>query len=119
MDQASGAGRALVAAGHLDKHAIVVVANPIHLSITTVSGATASDIDEDLGAVPGGATVTDWTIHLPTPDPVGDIVRAATTGSSHLSAEVPLSESATKVAGSSSESALNLGALAERTREGR
>ena len=85
MEHASTVGRALVAAGHLDKHAIVVVADPVYLNITTVSGSAATNLDEDLGPVPGGATASEWMIYLPTPDPVGDVVRSAVVGSSHLS----------------------------------
>ena len=51
----------LVAGGHLDKHALVVVADPVYLNITTVSGIAATNLDEDLGPVPGGATSTEWT----------------------------------------------------------
>lgn len=116
MDKSSGVGRALIAGGHLEKHSIVLVADPIHLSINTVSGVAASNLDEDLGPVPGGATATDWMIHLPTPDPIGDTVRSAIKGVAHLSAEPP-AESSTKSATSEAESVLNLDALARRAEE--
>lgn len=119
MEHASTVGRALVAAGHLDKHAVVVVADPIYLNITTVSGVAASTLDEDLGPVPGGATATDWTIYLPTPDPLSESVRAAVAGVSHLSAEEPPGESTSKAAASEQVSVLNLDALAQRAQERR
>lgn len=119
MEHASSVGRALVAAGHLDKHALVVVADPIYLNITTVSGVAATTLDEDLGPVPGGATATDWMIYLPTPEPVAEAVRAAASGASHLSAEEPPDESASKAAAPVRASVLNLDALAQRAQERR
>ena len=117
MDAVSGVGRALVAGGHLEKHAVVLVADPVHVNITTVSGKGATGLDEDLGPVPGGATATDWTIYLPTPDPVGDAVRSAVKGVAHLSADEPPSEWVTKSAMSEGASVLNLDALAQRALE--
>lgn len=119
LEHASTVGRALVAAGHLDKHAIVVVAEPIYLNITTVSGMAATTLDEDLGPVPGGATATDWTIYLPTPEPVAEAVCAAVSGASHLSAGEPPVESISKSAASDPQSVLNLDALAQRAQERR
>lgn len=122
MDQASTVGRALVAAGHIDKHPVVVVADPVYLTIRTVSGVAATTFDEDLGPVPGGATATDWTIYLPTPDPLAESVRAAVAGVSHLSAEEPPGESVSKSAASAASeqvSVLNLDALSRRAQERR
>jgi hypothetical protein len=97
----------------------VVVADPVYLNITTVSGVAATTLDEDLGPVPGGATATDWTIYLPTPDPLAESVRAAISGVSHLSAEEPPSESTSKSAASEQVGVLNLDALAQRAQERR
>jgi|GEM_PF-3251484 len=119
MEIASAAGRMLVAGGHLEKHAIVVVADPVYLSITTVSGVMATNLEEDLTPVPGGTTAREWTIYVPTPDPIGDAVRLAIMGSSHLSAEEPPNESTTKLASSENESVLNLDAITRREREPR
>jgi hypothetical protein len=117
MESASAIGRALVAAGHLDKYAIVVVADPIYLNITTVSGSAATDLEEDLGPVPGGATATGWTVFLPTPDPVGDAVRTGVAGLPHFSADEPPGETMTKSASSEEANVLNLDALAQRAQE--
>lgn len=119
VEAASAVGRALVAAGHLDAHPVVVVADPVYLNITTVSGTEATNLDENLGPVPGGAMVTDWMIYLPTPDPIAEAVRAATASHANLSSDEPPAESATPTTkAASSDSALNLAALAERA-EGR
>jgi hypothetical protein len=117
VEAASTVGRALVAAGHLDEYPVVVVADPLYLDITTVSGGPASTLEENLGPVPGGATSTDWMIYLPTPDPVADAVRAAVAAHSHLSAEEPPADSGTYLAKVETESVLNLAALADRARE--
>lgn len=86
---AAPAGMMLIAGGHLDRHPLVVDADPVHLSITTVSGSAAMALEENLAPVPGGASATAWTVYLPTPNPVGDAVRAVVAGRSHLSAEEP------------------------------
>jgi len=117
LKAASPVGIMLVAGGHLDKHPVVVVADPVYLTISTVSGDAALSLDEDLGPVPGGTTVTEWTVYLPTPDPVGDAVRSAITGAAHLSADEPPGESTTKAARLSEGSVLDLDALANRARE--
>jgi hypothetical protein len=119
MEAASPVGRVLVAGGHLNKHAVVIVADAVHLSVTTVSGVAATNLEEDLGPAPGGATATEWMIYLPTPDPVGDAVRSAIAGASHLSADEPPGESTTTSARSEEANVLNLDALARRAQERR
>lgn len=89
MAAAAPAGVMLVAAGHLERHPVVLVAAPIHLSINTVSGTAAMGLDENLTPVPGGASANTWTVHLPTPEPLGDAVRDAIRGKAHLSSEEP------------------------------
>src|SRR4051812_33747696 len=70
VDSALAAARpallGLVAGGHLDDEPLVLVAPPIHLSVTTISGDGALTLEENL-QVPGGAGVEAWTIHLPAP----------------------------------------------------
>jgi hypothetical protein len=96
MAAAEPAGTMLIAGGHLDRHPLVVVADPFRLLITTVSGAAAPALDENLAVVPGGAAATSWTIHLPTPEPIGEAVRAVARRDSHLSADDPPAEGRTK-----------------------
>src|SRR5207245_2308156 len=99
MEIAAPVGRILIAAGHLDKHPVVLVAAPVHLSITTVSGTAAAMVDENLAPVPGGASAAEWTLHLPTPDPMAQIVRQIVAESEHLSAETAPTSVAEKSAG--------------------
>ncbi len=117
MEAVGSVGRVLVAGGHLDKYALVVVADPVYLNITTTSGVAATNLNEDLGPVPGGATSTEWTIHLPTPDPLGDAVRSAVSGVSHVSADDPPGESMSKSSPAEQANVLNLAALAQRAQE--
>jgi len=117
MAAAAPAGVMLIAAGHLDRHAVVIVAPPLHLSITTVSGTAASTVEENLGPVPGGASADDWVIHLPTPDPLGDVVRSVAKGSARLSTEPPPDDAA-KSASQVEGDLIDLEALAKRRPEG-
>jgi hypothetical protein len=93
LDLARPAGLLLIAGGHLDRAAIVLLAGSVHLSITTVSGEAALSLEENLSAVPGGADASEWTVYLPTPDPIAAEVRRIASGSPHLSAKEPPSSS--------------------------
>jgi len=113
MQAAAPIGMMLVAGGHFDRYPLVIVADSIHLSITTVSGQAAIGLDENLEPVPGGASATGWTVYLPTPDPIGDAVRAAVADQSHLSADEPPVDAENKSASTSAE-VVDLDALARR-----
>ena len=111
MEAAAPAGRMLVAGGHLDAHPVVLVAAPVHVSITTASGVAATSLEENLEPVPGGASATAWTVYLPTPDPLGDAVRAVAAGSAHLSAEEAPTDAEPSVAASTSAAGRAAGVL--------
>jgi hypothetical protein len=83
------AGLPLVAGGHLDKHPITLVAGAVNCTIGTVSGTAALSLEENLSPIPGGASAIEFTLHLPTPDPLEDLVRTTAQRSRHLSAEPP------------------------------
>jgi hypothetical protein len=89
MEVAAGAGRMLIAGGHLDNQPLVVVAGTMHLSITTVSGDEAFTLEENLNPVPGAASADTWTVHLPAAEPLEAVVSSAASSSLHLSAEPP------------------------------
>jgi len=89
------AGLPLVAGGHLDKHPITLVAGPVNCTIGTISGTAALSLDENLGPIPGGASATGFTVHLPTPNPLEELVRKTAQRSPHLSAEPPARMEAT------------------------
>ncbi len=116
MTAAAPVGRMLIAGGHLDRHPLVVVAPPVHLSIMTVSGTAASTTDENLAPVPGGASADEWMIHLPTPEPVTANVQAIAKLSAHLTAE-PAPAAITKAAEAGDDVLVDLDALSRRTRE--
>lgn len=104
---------ALIAGGHLDKNALVLVAGALHLSITTVTGDAALSLEENLAAVPGAASATEWTLYLPTPDPLGALVKEIANSHSCLSADEPPTDSA-DASEQASAAALDLDALARR-----
>jgi hypothetical protein len=115
MDCAAPAGRMLIAGGHLDRHAVVVAADPVDLSIITVSGAAALTLEENLGPVPGGASATNWMVYLPAPEPLAAAVRRAIAGSTYLRAGDPAARAAVKTAGPTAGAGLvDLEALARR-----
>jgi hypothetical protein len=94
MEAAAGVGRQLVAGGHLRKNPLILVAGEMWLEIETVSGNDAFDLNENLSPVPGAATVSNWTLHLPQVEPLAKLVRKAAKEDEHLSAEEPKAESA-------------------------
>ena len=94
MQIAAQAGRMLIAAGHLESAPLVLVAGDLHLEITTVSGDQAFSLEENLNPVPGGATATEWTVHLPSDGPLGTAIRDVVAACEHLSADKPKAASA-------------------------
>jgi hypothetical protein len=118
MNDLSPAGLALVASGHLQKHPLTVVAEPLNLTITTVEGEEAfSAMDEEnLSPVPGAATATTWKVYLPSPVGLSDLVAEVVAGSEHASAASPPSESVTKEA-SASNGAFDLRRLDPKNRD--
>jgi hypothetical protein len=117
LDVARPALLALVAGGHLRHHPLILVAAELHLSITSVSGDKAPTLDENLDAVPGAASATEWTLYLPTPDPLGSVVERAAKGHARLSCETPPDDTDDRATGQSSAAALDLDALLKRGRE--
>jgi hypothetical protein len=87
-----GVARMLVSAGHLEGHPLVLAAGDLRLEITTVSGAPALSVEENLNPVPGGASASDWTLHVPQAEPMAKLVRNAVMGHDHLSADDPPTE---------------------------
>lgn len=82
-------GRMLIAAGHLERHPITVVAGNVHCEITTVSGTAALTVEENLNPIPGAAGAASFTIYLPSPAPLQDQVKAAAGGHARLSDASP------------------------------
>lgn len=91
MAMAAPVGRMLVAGGHLDRHALILVAGQVHCEVTTISGTAALTTDENLNPVPGAAGSETFMIYLPAPEPLAAVVSAAVAGHAHLSDAVPTS----------------------------
>jgi len=89
MSAAEAVGRMLIAAGHLQRHPITLVAGKVHCEITTVSGTAALTFKENLNPVPGAAGADSFTIHLPSPTPLQEQVKAAVGSHARLSDAVP------------------------------
>lgn len=89
LTAAAPAAKLLIAGGHLDTHPIVLVASPVHLSITTISGTKALESSAPPAAVPGGGTAETFTLYLPTPAPLEDTIAQIARTDSHLSAAEP------------------------------
>ncbi len=111
---AAGLGRQMVAGGHLERHDLVLVAAPVHLAIRTVSGAAAITLEENLDPVPGGASATGWMVHLPTPDPLAQLVRELANRVEHLSAEPAPVEVERAATANGHSPAIDLAAVAQR-----
>jgi hypothetical protein len=115
LDCAAPAGRMLIAGGHLDRHAVIVAAEPVDLSITTVSGTAALALEENLAPVPGGATATEWMVYLPVPEPLTAAVRSVIARSAHLRAGDPADRAAVRARARTAGTGLvDLEALARR-----
>lgn len=89
LSAAEAVGRMLIAAGHLERHPITLVAGKVHCEITTVSGTAALTFEENLNPVPGAAGAGSFTIYLPSPAPLEDQVKAAAGGHARLSDAAP------------------------------
>jgi hypothetical protein len=89
MSSAEAVGRMLIAAGHLQQHPVTLIAGTVYCEITTVSGTAALTLEENLNPIPGAAGADDFTIHLPSPDPLQEQVKAAADGHARLSNAVP------------------------------
>ncbi len=82
-----GVGRALVSAGHFEHEPLTLMADPLRLDITIVSGTAATTLHENLNTV--AATATDWTIHLPAEGAMAAWISDAVADSTHLTTEPP------------------------------
>ncbi len=96
FDAVAPAGLALVAAGHLDRMPLTVIAPPLHLTIGTVTGEAAFRAleDENLNPVPGAATADSWMLYLPRPAGLAGLVDEVAKGVSGVSTAEPPAASA-------------------------
>jgi hypothetical protein len=94
VESAAPAGRALVAAGYLDRSNLTLIAGPLRLTIKTVSGETAFRAleDENPNPVPGAATCDAWMLYLPTPPGLATLVTEVAAEAEHISSDDPPSD---------------------------
>jgi hypothetical protein len=89
LDIAAEVGRHLVSGSYLSKSALVLIAGSLRLEIHTVTGEEALASGDDATAVPGAAKASDWTLYLPTPEPLSNTVKASAQKNPHLSSDEP------------------------------
>lgn len=89
LDAVHGAARMLIAGKHLAERALVLRAHPLRLEITVATGDKAASVDQNLGKVPGAASATDWTLHVPAPAPIGDWIADAVRALDHVTIDAP------------------------------
>lgn len=107
-----GIGPALIAAGHLETGSAVLVTGPLHVSITVVTGAAVTAVEENLNPVPGGANATaDWMLYLPNPAGFAAALAAAVKQSGHLSVAAPPDDTDISATASGHPNLVNLAAL--------
>lgn len=93
----SGVGPALIAGGHVEDEEFVLRDESIDLAIKVVTGDQAFEIEENLNPVPGGASCSaDWTLHLPTPAPLQNVLAVISSSSHNLSVEQPSTSKASR-----------------------
>ncbi len=77
----------LAAAGHLRSDELVLVAGGLRLQIDIPVGENALAATESVSPPRGAATANTWTLHLPSPTPLGPVVNAAVRDCPHLTIE--------------------------------
>ncbi len=94
FDLALAAGNALVAGGHLARAPVTVIAAPLYLTISTVSGEKAFKTleDENNSAAPGASTAETWMVYLPKPAGLASLIDEVVSESEHLSSATPPAE---------------------------
>lgn len=80
-----GVGPAMAAAGHLENNPLVLVDEALYVSFTIATGDAALSVNENLDAVPGGASATgEWRVFVPSDTPLSAAAAKAVEGSSHV-----------------------------------
>lgn len=94
LDALSPVAFALVAPGHLERQPLTLVAQPLRLTICTISGERAFRAfeDENLNPVPGAATATDWTLHVPCPEALASLIDSVVGELENVSSNSPPNE---------------------------
>ena len=109
LDALTPAALALVAPGYLERQPLTLIAEPLCLTINTVSGDAAFRVfeDENLNPVPGAATAIDWTLHVPRPEGLATLIDNTVVGLTNVSTE-QASKTAKAEAGRSSMPTIDL-----------
>jgi hypothetical protein len=77
----------LASGGHLRRGQLVLTAPGLRLRIDVPVGEDALKAGENLDPPRGAGSADDWTLHVPVPDSLAGIARAAARACAHLSVE--------------------------------
>lgn len=102
LESIAPAGCALVASGNLDRVVLTVIAEPLRLTIGTISGELAFKAldDENLNDVPGASTAEAWTIYLPATGGLAPLVNEVVDGVAGVATSPPPPETTDRAASS-------------------
>lgn len=112
LDGATAALGLLSVGGHLRHGELVLVAPGLRLRIDVPVGEDALRASEYVDPSRGAATADDWSLHLPVPDSLAAVVKAATRSCPHVSAK-PAPAEAPPPQGRSLASRIDLSRLAD------
>lgn len=87
LAEARSAVRMLIAGEHLRPSPLVLNAEPLRLEVSVVTGDAAIALEEQAGKVPGAASATAWTLHLPAPAPITGWVTESLKDLEHVTTE--------------------------------
>jgi hypothetical protein len=111
LDRSRDPIRMLIAGKHLRDSPIVLAAEPLRLEITVVSGDSALTLKESLGKVPGAATATDWSLHIPAPVPIAGWIQDALEDLEHVTCQKAAAQAASPSTGEFKTSQIDPAAL--------
>lgn len=87
LDAAEAALGLLAVGGHLRRGELVLMTSGLRLRIDVPVGEDALAATEYTDTPRGAATADDWTLHLPVPDTLASVVKAASKSCPHVSIE--------------------------------
>lgn len=96
LDAAEPALGLLAVGGHLRRGELVLVTPGLRLRIDVPVGEDALAATEHTDAPRGAATADTWTLHVPAPEALASVVKAASKSCPHVSVEPAPSEAPTR-----------------------
>lgn len=108
----SGLGAALIGGGHLEASPLLLSDVSLDVEIRVVTSDAALTVEENLNPIPGGASATsDWTLYIPAPAHLTEVVRGAVANLQHVSTEPPATTTTAAHAAAKRSDAIDLEAV--------